>query len=190
VPDLSDVLVVAGRSFDMGWQYADPGASAGKDDLSEPSVDGPERFWLLGLPTVCWRCRRWTTALVGIVPAEFVDLNHLVTCEAEPVLGVAAAALADGPRRAAWVGAVKPRYSRTARCQYLSNGCVWCDALLGNFFLYTEGVRLVLAEQGLSGLVRVAVVELSDEQVDTVYEHGMNWSGVYLSDDLGGDEPT
>jgi hypothetical protein len=174
----------------MDWQYPDRQASEGKNDLAGPSVDGPERFWLLGLPTVCWRCGRWTTALVGVIPAEFEDLNHLVTCEAEPVLGVAAAALAEGLRRAAWVGAVKPRYSRTARCRYLSNGCAWCDALLGNFFLYSEGVPLVLAEQGLAGLVRVAVVKLSDEQVDTVYEHGMNWSGVWLSDDGRGDEPT
>ena len=60
----------------------------------------------------------------------------------------------------------------------------------GNSFLYTEGLPLVLAEQGLAGLVRVVAVELSDEQVDTVYEHGTNWSGLWLSDDPSSEELT
>jgi hypothetical protein len=177
------------EEFDMDWQDADPGIG-GRQDPSESSVDGPERFWLLGLPTVCWRCGHWTTALVGVVPVEFVDLNHVVTCEAEPVLRLAAAALPEGLRRTAQVGAVKPRYSRTARCRYLSNGCARCDALLGNFFLYTEGLPFVLAQQGFAGLVKLAVVELSDEQVDTAYEHGTNWSGAWLPDDPCCDEPS
>ena len=29
---------------------------------------------------------------------------------------------------------IKPRFSRTAGCSYLSNGCIHCDALLGRHF--------------------------------------------------------
>lgn len=33
------------------------------------------------------------------------------------------------------IGTIKNRYSRTRKKQYLSNGCYYCDALMGNFFI-------------------------------------------------------
>jgi len=139
-------------------------------------------FRLLGLPTVCWRCRRPTTALVGLLPADGRDVDDLITCAARPVLAVAAAVLSEPVRQAGGVGVLRPRFSRTAGCWYLSNGCAWCDALLGDFHLYTEHLPRLIAEQGLAGLSVVAQVELSDRQVRVVYDHGTTWTGWWQCD--------
>jgi hypothetical protein len=113
---------------------------------------GRTPFRLLGLPAVCWRCQRPTTALVGLLPADGRDVEDLITCAARPVLAVAAAALSERARQASGVGVLRPRFSRTAGHWYLSNGCVWCDALLGDFYLYTEHLPGLIAERGLAGL--------------------------------------
>lgn len=140
---------------------------------------------LLGLPRRCWRCRRPTIALVGLRPAGAADAGELVTCEEEPVLAVVAGVLPEQARQAAGVGVVKPRYSRTAGRWYLSNGCVWCDALLGEYFLYTEQLPMAMAERGLAGLVEIAVADLTAEQVQVVLEYGTTWTGLLVAGDEG-----
>jgi hypothetical protein len=136
---------------------------------------------LFGLPRVCWRCGRPTTALAGLLPVDEADPEQMVVCEDERVLAVAASLLVEPARVAAGVGVVKPRLSRTAGCRYLSNGCVWCDALLGSFFLFTEDLPRLVVESGFAGLVQVAVVELSGEQMDVVLAYGTTWTGVAVA---------
>jgi len=136
---------------------------------------------LFGLPRVCWRCGRPTTASVGLLPVDAADPEQMAVCEDARVLALPAGLLPEPARVATGVGVVKPRLSRTAGCRYLSNGCVWYDPLLGSFFPFTEDLPRLVAESGLAGLVLVAVAELSGEQVDVVLAYGTTWTGVAVA---------
>jgi hypothetical protein len=116
--------------------------------------------------------------LIGLLPAGAVEAGELVTCEEERVLEVVAGVLPEPARQAAGVGMVKPRHSQTAGRWYLSNGCMWCDALLGEYFLYTEQLPMALVEHGLAGLVEIAAVDLTAEQVEVVLGCGTTWTGL------------
>jgi hypothetical protein len=83
-----------------------------------------------------------------------------MSCQDENTLAYAAAALpAEAVSRMA-VGLIKLRFSRTRNGEYLSNGCVHCDALLGDFYLYHETLPEVLALEGFGGLVTIATVDI------------------------------
>lgn len=131
--------------------------------LATEARSGTVPVRLLGLPTVCWRCGQTTMALAGLLPADGADEYDVITCQAEAVLQIAAAALPAPARRRFAVGAVKPRYSRRAGGRYLSNGCFSCDALLGAYPLYAEELPAALAEEGLAGLVTLAEVQISSD---------------------------
>jgi hypothetical protein len=134
---------------------------------------------------VMGRRSRWS----GLVPADVVDLDEFVTCEQEQVLAMAAMVLSDQARWSAGVGAVKPHYSKTAGRWHLSNGCVWRDALLGEYFLYSEQLPMAVAEHGLAGLVEIAVADLTSEQVRVVVRCGTGWTGLPAAGDRPADWP-
>ena len=171
--------------MDSEWTRSDVlGAARGWADARgrRQRADDRRPFRLLGLPAVCWRCQRPTTALVGLLPADRRDVEDLITCAAQPVLAVAAAALSEQARQASGVGVLRPRFSRTAGHRYLSNGGRWGDALLGDFYLYTEHLPGLIAEHGLTGLTVVAVVALSEQQRQVIYDHGSTWTGWWHCD--------
>jgi hypothetical protein len=91
----------------------------------------------------CWKCNKLTSCLLHIeflVDEVFPSHgNHSIT------RGEIAAAETEGATWLAkyfpndWlasvgIGAIKKRYSKTVGAKYLSNGCIYCDALQGAFF--------------------------------------------------------
>jgi hypothetical protein len=110
---------------------------------------------LMGLKTICWKCDGESIALVGVSPHDGADLGNFVQCNDDDVLPIVAALL---PPNSPQVGEIKPRESRTAGYAYLSNGCVHCDALFGNIYLFHDELLEVLLTKGLAGLEVIATV--------------------------------
>jgi hypothetical protein len=126
-------------------------------DTEERPQAGMVDLELLGLPTACWKCGGSTVALVAVSPPGARDDDELFQTSEPAALAFAAAYLPVG----AWqVGEIKERASRTAGETYLSNGCVHCDALLGNFFLFHEELLEVLITEGTEGLRVLATVSV------------------------------
>jgi len=118
-------------------------------DLAQVEID------LLGLSTICWKCGAESVALVGIIPNEDGSEYELVRLTEPAALAFAAGILPPGMPR---VGVIKDRASRATGATYLSNGCVQCDALFGNFFLYHEELLEVLVTEGVGSLEVLATV--------------------------------
>jgi hypothetical protein len=125
---------------------------------TEPAVDldapGPRlAVWVVGLADRCWKCQQPTVNVVGLLPQDAGE-DELLTTDVtnQLAMAVATALLGEEARAAARVGAVKQRFSRTLGRSYLSNGCVACDALQGDFPLFHEVLPEVLAEGGLGSL--------------------------------------
>lgn len=90
----------------------------------------------------CWRCHRETRIVTGLTFAAGKVLPgcadiHTSIYEFDAVAD-GAVVLSDllPPQllKQNGIGALKPRYSKASRRPYLSNGCVHCDALQGQFF--------------------------------------------------------
>jgi hypothetical protein len=99
-----------------------------------------------------------TMALVGLLPPEG-DECDMLDCSDPDVLAVVPGLLDPALAKHHQVDAVKNRYSRTVGYEYMSNGCVHCDALLGAFPLREEVTEVVL-ELGVAGLARLDSVDV------------------------------
>jgi hypothetical protein len=100
-----------------------------------------------GFETFCWRCRKPTTSVVAVHAQACEHSEEWVWFEDKPALELARRLLLDaGQDRLA--AAIKQRFSRTASARYLSNGCLHCDAIQGDWPLgqaisdYASGVPL------------------------------------------------
>jgi hypothetical protein len=98
---------------------------------------------------------------VGIRRAVDESESVLVKCSNPAVLEFGASLLPPGTDG---VGEIKVRSSRTAGTDYLSNGCPHCDALFGDFYLYSEELLDVLVCEGLDGLRVLATVPVDEEE--------------------------
>lgn len=91
----------------------------------------------------CWRCKKPTGVVNGLnfaasrvlsghsdIPTSIYDLSDALPNGEAVVMSMLPASLL----RSHGVGVIKPRYSKTAGEQYISNGCIHCDALQGRFF--------------------------------------------------------
>jgi hypothetical protein len=91
----------------------------------------------------CYRCSRRTAAVVGLRPFDPATGRWYepISAQHEGVLaGICeemAGTITSGPTLP--IGMIRERYSKAAGGSYLSNGCYWCGALLGNFHLYGLG---------------------------------------------------
>lgn len=93
--------------------------------------------------TQCWRCHKDTRIVTGLtfaasrvlpghadIPSSIYQFGDSFTDGAKVLMALLPASLLRNHD----IGALKPRYSKTERRAYLSNGCVHCDALQGRFF--------------------------------------------------------
>ena len=91
----------------------------------------------------CYRCHRQTVAVIGIQPFDPSSGHQyeLMSAEHPGVLERIREEMTDQIRsnHELPIGVIKLRHSKTAGQEYLSNGCYWCDALLGNWYLFGAG---------------------------------------------------
>lgn len=91
----------------------------------------------------CWKCKKETGIVMELtlaasrlfpghpdIPLSMYELDECFPTGATDVMEFLPPAL----MRSHGVGVVRPRYSRTMGGSYLSNGCIHCDALQGQFF--------------------------------------------------------
>lgn len=84
----------------------------------------------------CWRCRRSTKYVLGLsVSTERGTRLYFLSFSREGVAQLILKNLGNQHLRQHGVGALKLRYSKTANERYLSNGCMHCDAIAGNFYI-------------------------------------------------------
>ncbi|EBU6939397.1 hypothetical protein K3K50_003438 [Salmonella enterica subsp. enterica serovar Manchester] len=84
----------------------------------------------------CWKCKKLTGIIrgisiysnsglcIGFLSFNSPDVKELITAHVD-----------TKKLRAAGIGTVKARYSKTVGHSYISNGCIHCDSLMGDFFL-------------------------------------------------------
>ena len=107
-----------------------------------PAIDQPIPVTISATKIRCWRCKRETRTVQGLT------LEVSKRFAGHPDLHTSLEELYSGEEAAPWlanlfpaellkqygIGVIKPRFSRTAGCSYLSNGCIHCDALQGRHF--------------------------------------------------------
>lgn len=91
----------------------------------------------------CWRCKKPTGIVMGlnfaasrILPFH-PDIPTTIYALSDDLPGGEATVMSMLPAnllRQYGIGTIKPRYSKTTGEEYLSNGCIHCDALQGRFF--------------------------------------------------------
>lgn len=106
-----------------------------------PAIDRRMPVNVKTAPVECWRCKKDTNIVIGIefeagkilkghssITANIYDFEEIKECELLEKLFP----LPLLKRHS--VGQIKRRFSRTTGFEYLSNGCIHCDALQGRFF--------------------------------------------------------
>ena len=91
-------------------------------------------YRILAATAACWRCKEETCIITELdvnVSGTLVDLS-ISDFEMQPEL--LQHLVPDTVRREHRIGELKPRFSKTERASYLSNGCFACGALQGRFF--------------------------------------------------------
>lgn len=105
-----------------------------------------------GIPYTCWKCHRQSMAVTSVRLHSgdgkgdwfsTLDGNELGLRYAKDLLAMAQNPLSES---------IKVRWSKTLGRRYLSNGCDFCDALFGDFYLNdeldeTEGELILFAER-------------------------------------------
>lgn len=115
--------------------------------LKRQSVD----IGLVGIDERCYRCSKPHRAIAGVVVAEadaraYLGLGDDLFLDFDSVAEALRDALDPAWLKQWKVGPLKVRRSRQRPEGYLSNGCVWCDAILGSFPL-SEAVREIEPER-------------------------------------------
>jgi hypothetical protein len=106
----------------------------------------------------CWRCHEEDLAVVAVHPEGMIGAHDIVTTEGGLALAYAAELLAEAGHPQA--ATIKPRRSRSANETYLSNGCIRCGAIFGQFFV-VEKATAVLAAGTVSSLPALITVQRS-----------------------------
>ncbi len=130
------------------------------DSLAPWLFRPPVSAIVIALPMNCWRCHAQTRAIAGVLidPELHPDEDPWGFI---PFVDVAAAFITVGAhwREPRAIGIIKARHSRAQQRRYISNGCISCDALLGDFFLQEQLVELTADDVSLPELA-VGIIEL------------------------------
>ena len=93
----------------------------------------------------CWRCKKRISVVSGLLARnkkenfeEFYKFNKVSTL----ILSM----LTPNLKKKHYIGEIKQRYSRTVQNRYLSNGCYYCDAIYGDFFLNEQTLEFLVTE--------------------------------------------
>ena len=103
----------------------------------------------------CWRCKKWTNLVLGIAYIEKDSMNGFgkIGVDSEYVSfgdvhqKTYSKVLPDEIRKYHKIGVLKERYSKTIGGKYFSNGCFFCDALMGDHFLNELELELRCQEE-------------------------------------------
>jgi hypothetical protein len=111
-----------------------------------------------GIPYPCHSCAYDDVAVAAIHLEGITDVYHVVTTESGLALAYVAELLEMiGHPQAA---TIKARRSRTSKETYVSNGCLRCDALFGDFFI-SEKLAEVLASGEVASLPALGTIRRS-----------------------------
>lgn len=152
-------VLMPSPSFDIGWvgnhNKDEPGYWSQEIDLDRfvvgalngglkfaPAIGQRMPVSVSTSPALCWRCKKETNIVIGIefqagcilpghrsIRAQIYDFEEIYGCESFLDTVFPHALLKQHG-----IGQIKRRFSRTVGGEYLSNGCVHCDALQGRFF--------------------------------------------------------
>jgi len=89
---------------------------------------------IAGLPQPCWKCGAPT---VAVIACKDDTLEEWIFANAG-LLEMLASQISSAELATVGAGPLRPRYSKITKCSYWSNGCVKCDALLGELPLFEE----------------------------------------------------
>jgi hypothetical protein len=113
--------------------YLGDGDADAVDDGADPDID----VGLVGIVERCYRCGKQHRAIAGIIVEQAVVRAYLGRSND---LFLAFEAVAEALQEAldpAWlrqhhIGPIQLRRSRPRPEGYVSNGCVWCDTIIGS----------------------------------------------------------
>ncbi len=124
---------------------------------------------VLGLSERCWKCGETTMLAAGLrfeepIGIPMPDTNDGFLLFDDETSDIIAGILTPKIRKQHSVGEIKMRYSKSADGSYVSNGCVHCGAIQGNYPLqevfesiYANAGQLAEAHANLSVITRLRV---------------------------------
>jgi len=85
---------------------------------------------------ICWRCKQKTTTInaLHLFNKDNVFIPSMPLSDSS-IAELVLKNFSNNELLKFNIGTIKSRYSKTCGYSYLSNGCVHCDALMGDFFL-------------------------------------------------------
>lgn len=110
---------------------------------------------LVVIPGACWRCHHDVWPVAGVFVA---DGSHRRWLEFRSVAARLATAVTPEQLAALGIGPIKVRASRARPQGYLANGCLHCDAILGNHPLREDLVTFLAEDGGLNELIVVTLI--------------------------------
>jgi hypothetical protein len=93
---------------------------------------------LVGVTEHCYRCGKQGVAIAGVIVAPVVvravlGVEDDLFLDFEPVGEALREALDPGWLKQHFIGPLKVRSSRQQPEGYMSNGCIWCDTIIGAY---------------------------------------------------------
>jgi hypothetical protein len=122
----------------------------------------------------CWRCHRVTPV---VAPYSFyttrcgTGLFNNMSLMDEDLGRVVSELQRKGVKELSDIGTIKKRFSKTMHESYWSNGCKYCDAIIGEFFLDDDLLDYLNTNQEAKPILNVDF-ELNNIEIKTVdYPH-------------------
>jgi hypothetical protein len=135
----------------------------GNQDPTPPDPLKTTSVRVVRMRTACWKCRRATTAVIGL---DVPGAPDLILFDFHPLKAMICSLITDELRSIHHVGAIRRRSSRATGGWYVSNGCYWCDVILGDFPLLHEELGEVRMYEGDQALITLLETTLPTRSVD------------------------